>query len=92
MSLRSHYSYDYSNPEATATVNPGVVLKEHPNDGSPVSYMAFSNLKNMHHDLCELLEMLNHCDELPQWVNQSISEAADRLAKAKRYVYGRKDV
>ena len=81
-----------SSDEAVAVVNPQVTLQEHPHDGGPVSYMAFSNLKNMHHDLCELLEMLNYCDELPQWVNQSISEAADRLAKAKRYVYGRKDV
>ena len=89
---RPSYDYDHSTPEATATVDPSVTLQEHPHDGGPVSYMAFSNLKNMHHDLVELMQMLNMCDELPQWVNQSISEAADRLAKAKRYIYGRKDV
>jgi hypothetical protein len=88
------YSYDYSTAEEeqVAAVNPSIVLREHPSDGGPVSYMAFANLKNMMHDMVELMEMLNMQDELPQWVQQSISEAADRLSKAKRYVYGRKDV
>ena len=87
------FSYDYmAAGEEVGGVDPSVVLHEHPNDGGPVSYMAFSNLKNMMHDMVELMEMLNMQDELPQWVNQSISEAADRLAKAKKYIYGRKDV
>lgn len=78
-------------PENTAALDPNVVIYEHPKDG-PVSYMAFSNMKNMCHDILELMSMLNECDDLPQWVDQSISEAADRIAKAKRYVYGRKSV
>lgn len=85
------YNYDRSVPEATAAVNPSVVIEEHPKDG-PVSYMAISNLKNMQHDLNEIMMLINYCDELPQWVNQTISEAADRLNKAKRFIYGKKDV
>lgn len=83
-------SYDYS--DATAAVNPGVVIQEHPRECGPVSYMAFSNLKNMMHDMLELMEMLNQEDELPQWTQQAISEAADRVSKVKRFVYGRKDI
>jgi len=82
----------YDTVENTAMMDPSVILREHPRDGGPVSYMAFSNVKNMCHDLIELMEMLNMNDELPQWVNQSLSEAADRVSKAKRYVFGQKDV
>ena len=85
------YNYDRSLPESTAAADPSVTIQEHPVDG-PVSYMAFANLKNMRHDLMELMHLLNHCDDLPQWVAQCIAEAADRLSKAKRYVYSRKDV
>ena len=89
-SSQLHVSRDLFEP--TATVNPAITLQEHPRDGGPVSYMAIGNLKNMKHDLDELMYMLNLCDELPQWVSQSISEAADRISKAKRYVFSRKDI
>ena len=85
------YNYDFSSEESVSMVNPSVVIHEHPIDG-PVSYMSYSNLTNMIHDIMEMMEMLNMCDELPQWVDQSISEAADRISKAKRYVYSRKNV
>lgn len=86
------YNYDRSVPSSTAMIDSSVVLQEHPNDGGPVSYMAFSNLKNLKHDLEEIMMMLNYCDDLPQWVDQAISEAADRIHKTKKYIYGRKDV
>lgn len=85
------YNYDFSSELTVAHADPKVVIQEHPVDG-PVSYMAFSNLKNMVHDLCELMIMLNTQDDLPQWVDQSISEAADRLSKVKRFVYSRKNI
>ena len=85
------YSYDFTDNKATAAVNPMVTIEEHPKDG-PVSYMAFSNIKNAMHDLTELLCMMNECDDLPQWADQSLSEAADRISKVKRFVYGKKDV
>ena len=84
-------TFDYSGSMAPEGAEPEVVIEEHPVDG-PVSYMAYSNLKNMMHDLLEIMQMMNHEDELPQWVNQTISESADRLAKAKRFIYGRKAV
>jgi hypothetical protein len=84
-----HYSYDFTAPDTAATVNPMVTIQEHPVDG-PVSYMAINNIKNAQRDAEELLLMINMCDDLPQWADQALSEAADRLSKIKRYVYSRK--
>jgi hypothetical protein len=77
----------------TAYPKKEVTLKEHPvGPGEPVSYMAYNNLTNSIHEITEILDLMNHCDDLPQWVDQMISEAADRLHKVKSYILSEKDV
>lgn len=83
------FNRDMSDMAPTVHVDPAVIIEEHPGV-SPVSYMAYSNTVSMLHDIMEIMEMMNNCDELPQWVDQSLSEAADRVGKAKRYIMGEK--
>lgn len=73
----------------TILLDPNVVIEEHPGV-FPVSYMAYSNTVTMMHDVMEIMQLMNNCDDLPQWVDQCLSEAADRVAKAKRYIMGEK--
>jgi hypothetical protein len=73
----------------TVLLDPNVVIEEHPGV-FPVSYMAYSNTVTMMHDVMEIMQLMNNCDDLPQWVDQCLSEAADRVAKAKRYIMGEK--
>lgn len=73
----------------TVYIDPHVTIEEH-HGVQPVSYMAYSNTVNMLHDLMEIMQMMNNCDDLPQWVDQSLAEAADRVAKSKRYIMSEK--
>jgi len=86
-------NYDYrkahSGMEPTMMVDPSVTIEEHPGV-EPVSYMAYSNTVSMMHDIMEIMQMMNTCDDLPQWVDQCLSEAADRVGKAKRYIMSEK--
>ena len=77
--------------DSQTIVDPKVTIEEHPHT-DPVSYMAHSNLVALNHDVQELQEMINSCDDLPQWVDQLISEATDRIAKAKRYIMSEKTI
>ena len=71
------------------TVDPQITITEHPGV-VPVSYMAHSNLVSILHDVQEIQSMMNDCDDLPQWVDQAIAEAADRMTKAKKYIMAEK--
>lgn len=81
--------YDHSGESGVMDVDPRVTIEEH-HGVEPVSYMAYSNVVSMMHDVMEIMQMMNNCDDLPQWVDQSLSEAADRVAKAKRYIMSEK--
>lgn len=70
-------------------VNSEVIIQEHPGV-DPVSYMAKSNIVTMQHGLKEIVEMMNPKDDLPQWVDQALSEAADRVEKARKYIMSEK--
>lgn len=70
-------------------IDPQVTIMEH-SDVSPVSYMAYSNLVSILHDVQEIQSMMNECDDLPQWVDQAIAEAADRMTKAKKFIMSEK--
>jgi hypothetical protein len=83
-------NYDYSGK--TADVDPNITLEEHPVGCGPTSYMAFSNLRNAKHEIEEILIMLNACDDLPQWADQMLAEATDRLSSVKSYILSQKDV
>jgi len=88
--------YDFSNtstkPTIMAEVRPEVVLQEHPVGDGPVSYMAVANLKNAMHEIHEILHLMNMCDDLPQWADQMLAEATDRLQTVKGYILSNKDV
>jgi hypothetical protein len=72
-----------------AKINPDTVLEEH--EGvSPVSYMAFNNLKNIVKDANELLELLNDQDDLPQWADEFIALAKFNVTKILNYVRAEK--
>jgi len=81
-------NYDFRRANTTM-VDPMVTIEEHPGV-EPVSYMAYQNIVSIMHDANEIMEMMNSCDDLPQWVDQCLSEAADRVGKAKRYIMGEK--
>ena len=88
----SNYDYrkaNHSHMAPTVHVDPSVTIEEHPGV-EPVSYMAYSNTVSMMHDIMEIMQMMNTCDDLPQWVDQALSEAADRVGKAKRYIMSEK--
>lgn len=78
-------------PHSNIVIDPAITIEEHPHT-DPVSYMAHSNLVSIKHDVHELEHLLNSCDDLPQWVDQLISEAADRIGKAKRYIMSEKSM
>lgn len=82
-------NYDFGK---TAEVDPNITLEEHPVGAGPTSYMAFSNLRNAKHEIDEILVMLNACDDLPQWADQMLAEATDRLMSVKSYILSQKDV
>jgi len=88
--------YDFSKPEMTPTVvadiHPEMVLQEHPVGDGPVSYMAIANLKNAMHEIHEILGLMNMCDDLPQWADQMLAEATDRLQTVKGYILSNKDI
>lgn len=68
--------------------NKEIIIEEH--EVSPKSYMAFSNLKNIINDSHETLSLLNEQDDLPQWVDEQIATAKDRLRKALDYIRSEK--
>lgn len=69
--------------------DPTVVVHEHENV-KPVSYMAFSNLKNIIMDASELLSLMNEEDDLPQWCDEMIALAKAKVSKALAYVRSEK--
>lgn len=70
-------------------VDPQAVVEEH--EGvHPVSYMAFSNLKNIIRDATELLSIMNDKDDLPQWADESIALAKHNVTKILGYVRSEK--
>ncbi len=87
----SNYDYRKANSamKPTVMVDPSITIEEHPGV-DPVSYMAYSNTVTMMHDIMEIMQMMNNCDDLPQWVDQCLAEAADRVGKAKRYIMSEK--
>ena len=72
-------------------LDPDVVVEEH--EGvEPVSYMAFSNLKNLVHDSTELLSIMNEEDDLPQWADELLAVSKNNVNKALSYVRSEKTV
>jgi len=66
-----------------------MVVEEH--EGvDPVSYMAYSNLKNIIIDATELLSIMNSKDDLPQWADESIAMAKMNVSKILGYVRSEK--
>ncbi len=66
-------------------VDTSVVIEEH--EGvEPVSYMAYSNLKNIVNDAEELLSIMNTKDDLPQWVDELLAVAKNNVTKALDYI------
>ncbi len=70
-------------------VDPSIVLEEH--EGvHPVSYMAYSNLRNISHDSTELLSIMNSEDDLPQWADEMLTLAKNNVSKVLGYVRSEK--
>lgn len=70
-------------------VDPDVVVHEH--EGvEPVSYMAYSNLKNIVMDATELLSIMNSKDDLPQWADEALAIAKMNVTKILGYVRSQK--
>lgn len=70
-------------------VDPSVVIEEH--EGvHPVSYMAYSNLRNISHDSTELLSIMNSEDDLPQWADEMLALAKNNVSKVLGYVRSEK--
>jgi hypothetical protein len=44
------------------------------------------------HEINEILDMMNMQDDLPQWADQMLAEATDRLSTVKAYILSIKDV
>lgn len=75
--------------ESLEKVDPAVVVEEH--EGvEPVSYMAYSNLKNIITDATELLSIMNSKDDLPQWADESLAIAKMNVTKILGYVRSQK--
>lgn len=75
--------------EEMGTVDPNVVVEEH--EGvEPVSYMAYSNLKNIIMDATELLSIMNSKDDLPQWADEALAMAKMNVTKILGYVRSEK--
>lgn len=75
--------------EEMGTVDPNVVVEEH--EGvEPVSYMAYSNLKNIIMDATELLSIMNSKDDLPQWADEALAIAKMNVTKILGYVRSEK--
>ncbi len=75
--------------EALVEIDPETVVEEH-RGVHPVSYMAFSNLKNIIRDASELLSIMNDQDDLPQWADESIALAKYNVTKILAYVRSEK--
>lgn len=75
--------------ETAVKVDPDVVVKEH--EGvDPVSYMAYSNLKNIITDATELLSIMNSQDDLPQWADEALALAKMNVTKILGYIRSEK--
>ena len=71
-------------------VDPNIVVEEH--EGvQPVSYMAYSNLKNIIMDASELLSIMNSKDDLPQWADEALAIAKMNVNKILGYVRSEKN-
>ena len=70
-------------------IDPSIVIEEH--EGiEPVSYMAYSNLKNIIMDATELLSIMNSKDDLPQWADESLALAKANVTKILGYIRSEK--
>ena len=75
--------------EKKLNIDPDKVIEEH--EGTePVSYMAYSNLKNIINDATELLSIMNSTDDLPQWADESLAIAKQNVTKILGYVRSEK--
>ena len=75
--------------EEEMKIDPSVVVEEH--EGvDPVSYMAYSNLKNIIMDATELLSIMNSKDDFPQWADESLAIAKMNVTKILGYVRSQK--
>ena len=75
--------------EKMVKIDPSVVVEEH--EGvEPVSYMAYSNLKNIINDATELLSIMNSKDDLPQWADEALAIAKMNVTKILGYVRSEK--
>jgi hypothetical protein len=75
--------------EKMVDVDPSIVVEEH--EGvEPVSYMAYSNLKNIVIDATELLSIMNSKDDLPQWADEALAVAKMNVTKILGYIRSEK--
>lgn len=75
--------------EEKLKTDPSVVVTEH--EGvKPVSYMAYSNLKNIISDATELLKIMNEEDDLPAWADEMVSLSKNNVNKVLGYVRSEK--
>jgi hypothetical protein len=80
---------DMAKDRSEMRVDPEVVVTEH--EGvEPVSYMAYSNLKNIINDATELLSIMNSKDDLPQWADEALAMAKMNVTKILGYVRSEK--
>ena len=77
------YNLDYLD------VDPNEIVEEH-QGVKPVSYMAYSNLKNIIADATELLSIMNSKDDLPQWADELLAIAKNNVTKALGYIRSEK--
>lgn len=62
------------------------VINDENDDEKPVSYMAFSNLKNCIANASELLALMNEQDDLPAWADEMVALSNHNLTKVLGYV------
>jgi len=70
-------------------VDPDIVVREH-EELDPVSYMAYSNLKNIITDSSELLSIINSKDDLPQWADEMLGISKNNVTKVLGYIRSKK--
>ena len=75
--------------EKMMKIDTSAIIEEH--EGAyPVSYMAYSNLKNIINDSTELLSIMNSKDDLPQWADEALTIAKINVTKILAYVRSEK--
>ena len=90
MKIKAQKEFEKKLEDEDIEVDPNIVVEEH--EGvQPVSYMAYSNLKNIIMDASELLSIMNSKDDLPQWADEALAIAKMNVNKILGYVRSEKN-